>query len=146
MLKDNAKGSKSPLLIGGGIFMLLICAYEGRLYGRDLRNGMICTCRFAVTVAIMGAWLMGLHAWKSSSVNNYLGWRYDTLWTWGKIYLCNSQWRSRMICCRRYLARSWSLQNRGSSGMTWSIRVVSLDASLGRRVTSMWTKLSLGVE
>jgi len=28
--------------------------------------------------------------------------------------------------------------------MTWSIGVVGLDASLGLRVTSMWTKLSLG--
>ena len=45
------------LLVGGeSPFILhLICMHRGGWFGRDLRNRMICTCRFVVTVVIIGA-------------------------------------------------------------------------------------------
>ena len=60
---------KVPLLLGGeGLLMLLICVHGGGCYERDLHNCMICTCRFAITVAIMGAGLLGLHIEKSTTI------------------------------------------------------------------------------
>ena len=43
-LAGRKEDLQKSLLLGGGIFIFLICVHEGELYGHDLRNCTICTC------------------------------------------------------------------------------------------------------
>jgi len=69
------------------------------MYGRDLHNCMICTCRLVVTAVITDADLLGLHAEKSATVQTGRAEWCCTLWMWRKIRLCNCRRGSGVICC-----------------------------------------------
>ena len=125
--------------------MLLTYVHGGGLYRRDLRNRVICTCWFVVTTVITSAWLLGLHMQRNLLlfITTQTG-GCDTLWAWGKTWLCKSRLRLGMICCRGCLAWSWSFRNGGNSGMSCSIGVAGMEASSGRRVTFMMDNTGSG--
>ena len=99
--------------------------HGGRWYRRDSRNRMIFTCWFVITVEIMGAWSLALHAVKSISVHNCLGWRALTH------YACEGG----LSCVTVGVDLEWSVDvvvewwMRRSFGMAESIEAIKVEVS-----------------
>jgi len=124
--------------------------HGGGWYGRDPHNRMICTCKFVVTIVIVGAWLLRLHVEKSVSVHNCSDWRAFHVMNMEEdqaaklsakirddlLQRCSWRQSSGMSCCRGYFVRSWSLRKGVNSGTTGSIGAIWVEVSSGRGTVS----------